>query len=308
MKLCVFGRDTDPVSAHVAVAARARGHAVVEVSLHDARVSFDGAVWRAGGHVLDEQDAFVLRRYPSPTAQLAPAGETLDGAAWWVRAKKQAERSSFAWSALVAMERSGKAVVNPLLASGPCEHKPFQLAAFIDAGLPVPKTLVTNDAALARAFVASVGEAIAKPAAGGAAAVAVDAGSDLEPARAAPVIFQERVRGRDVRVTVVAGRVVSTVAVRAAGDDVVDYRAGAAWERGDVVYEDHPLPAAAAAMCVDAARVCGHVLSGIDLKRAADGSYVLLEANAAPVYLDIEAQTGAPITATLLDHLEARVR
>jgi glutathione synthase/RimK-type ligase-like ATP-grasp enzyme len=51
--------------------------------------------------------------------------------------------------------------------------------------------------------------------------------------------------------------------------------------------------------------LCRHVLSGVDLKRRANGDYVLLEANSAPVYLDIEQKTGAPITARILDYLAA---
>lgn len=45
-------------------------------------------------------------------------------------------------------------------------------------------------------------------------------------------------------------------------------------------------------------------LSGIDLKRRPSGEYVVLEANSAPVYLDVEQKTGARITDTVIDWLE----
>jgi glutathione synthase/RimK-type ligase-like ATP-grasp enzyme len=47
---------------------------------------------------------------------------------------------------------------------------------------------------------------------------------------------------------------------------------------------------------VRAAALCHHVLSGVDLKRSG-ARFALLEANASPLYLDIEQKTGAPITA-----------
>ena len=53
-----------------------------------------------------------------------------------------------------------------------------------------------------------------------------------------------------------------------------------------------------------AADLCHHVLSGVDLKRDSHGTYTLLEANSAPVYLDIERKTGAPITERIVMWLE----
>ena len=54
-----------------------------------------------------------------------------------------------------------------------------------------------------------------------------------------------------------------------------------------------------------AARLCRQVLSGIDLIQRAGGEYAILEANSAPVYLDIERKTNAPITDAILDYLFA---
>ena len=46
---------------------------------------------------------------------------------------------------------------------GYAEYKPVQLRTAAACGLPVPRTVVTNDPAVAREFVADVGQAVYKP-------------------------------------------------------------------------------------------------------------------------------------------------
>ena len=311
MKLCVFGRSTDALSVHTADLARARGHAVMLVGFAElargAEAWFDGAAWSWRGERVDACDAFVVRRYPDAHAVLGAPAETATAAEWWMRGTAQAERSTFAQSCIMDMELRGKAMVNPLLASSPFDHKPLQLATFARARLPIPRTLVTSDARAAAAFRAAVGECVAKPVGGGALARVVDDSTDLAPLASAPAIFQERVRGLDVRVTVVGARVVSSVVVDTGDADALDYRGTPAYLRDEMSYREHPLPAPVAAMCIQAAQLSHHVLSGVDLKKRGD-DYVILEANSGPVYLDIEVRTGAPITQAILEHLEQQAR
>lgn len=314
MRVCVFGRSDDALSAHTEERARARGHDVLRVALgrlvDGAPAAFDGASWLFEGEELEGYDAFVLRQYPAPGAMLAPPETTDTAAGWYRRSVLHGERSSFAQALLMDLERGGKPFINPLWRTLPFDHKALQLATFVRAGIPLPRTLVTNFPAAANIFVddcARAGlEVICKPSGGGAEARVVDDAvlSRLDDIRDAPVIFQERVRGPDVRATVIGDRVISAVEIES---DTLDYRSGDAYRRGDARYASHALPPEIEALCVRAARSCEHVLSGVDLKRRADGSYVVLEANSAPVYLDIEKKTGAPITDAILDWLEARV-
>ncbi|HEY4222375.1 MAG TPA: hypothetical protein VGO62_13565, partial [Myxococcota bacterium] len=160
---------------------------------------------------------------------------------------------------------------------------------FARAGLPIPRTVVTRDAGRAREFVRAVhaagGACIAKPVDGGAPTMAADLAFIDAHARDiadAPVIWQERQRGDDVRVTVVDGRMVSAVVVE--GGETVDVRDDV---RG---YREIALDAALADVCVRAVRACGLVVAGVDLKGGA-----LLEVNSAPGFLAIERATGAPI-------------
>ena len=302
MRFCVVGRNSDPLSTHTEAVARARGHEVLQVSLREP-AAFDGTSWLVRGEDLGAYDGFVVRQVPAAHALLGPPDEARTGADWFRLGMAQQERVTFAVSALMDLELQGKRIVNPPLASAPYDHKPLQLAVFQRAGLPIPRTLVTSWPEAVRIFEADVGELVAKPAAGGAEAALLDDGTraKLPAIEDAPAIFQERVRGADVRVTLVGGRVISSVIIES---DTLDYRSGDAYRAGDARYLDHPLPRAAEDLCVRAAALCHHVLSGVDLKLRADGGYTLLEANSAPVYLDIEQKTGAPITPAIVEWLE----
>jgi glutathione synthase/RimK-type ligase-like ATP-grasp enzyme len=313
MKLGIFGRDTDPTSTRLEAVARARGHEVLRIAFaalsSGAAAAFDGDAWRFRGEEIGRCDAFVVRQIPAEHALLGPPQERTTAAEWYVRGVHQRERLTFAESAIFDLELRGKPMVNPLVASRPFEHKPLQLATWRRAGLPVPRTCVTTVPDDVRAFDDDVrrrgGRSICKPISGGAAARLVDEDvlAALDALAEAPAIFQERVPGDDVRATIVGDRVVSSVIIES---DALDYRADPAYRRGEARWLVHALPADVEALVLRAASLCGHVLSGVDLKRRGPDDYVLLEANSAPVYLDVEDATGAPITASILDWLEAR--
>lgn len=312
MRLCIFGRKDDPLSIHTEARARARGHDVVRVSLsamlEGTPGAFDGQEWLFDGNEVDACDAFVLRQYPAAHALLAPSETMHTAADWYRRGMQQQERSSFAQSLLLDLERRGKPIVNPLGATWPFDHKPLQIGTLQRMGVPLPRTLITNFPAAVRLFVEDAGACICKPLAGGAETRAVDAEllARLDELRSAPAIFQQRIDGPDVRVTVVGDRVISSVVIES---DKLDYRSSAAYQTGGARYATHALPAAVEQMCLRVASALGQTLSGIDLKRAGGDvgleGYVLLEANSAPVYLDIEQKTGAPITDAVLAWLQA---
>jgi glutathione synthase/RimK-type ligase-like ATP-grasp enzyme len=315
MKIGIFGRDDDPIADHTEAVARSRGHEVLRIAFGrmqgGAATAFDGCSWLWLGDEIEACDGFVVRQYPAAHALLAPPDEAATAGEWFQRGMSQVERSSYAQSAIMDLELMGKPIVNPLLASGPFDHKPLQLSTFYRAGLPIPRTFITNFPDAVRIFDADVREAgrmlITKPTAGGAETLVVDDAvrAKLDSIVQAPVIFQERIEGPDVRVTVVGGEVISSVVV--ISEDGIDYRRGDAYRRGEAQYVDHPLSDDVKDLCVKAADLCHHVLSGVDLKRDSGGGYTILEANSAPVYLDIERKTGAPITAHIVAWLERRI-
>lgn len=305
--IALFARADDAIAGHLEALLRARGARTARIAFGAVAsglpVGFDGERFIAGGHDLMRARGYVLRHYPAETALLAQApDEPLTAGAVWQRGLAQKERSHFARSAIFALDLAGARGVNPLSRTASFDLKPLQLAVFTRAGLPLPRSLVTNEPDAVRAFASEVGEAIVKPLAGGAEARLLDDEllSRLDLIRPQPAIFQARVPGVDVRVTLVDGQVLSAVEIPT---EAVDYRAGAAYRAGAQEYVVHTLGEAGRSLALEAARVCGHVLSGVDLRFTPAGEYVLLEANSSPVYLDIERKTGAPISEAIVEYL-----
>ena len=312
MRLGVFGRIGDPLCNHTDTLARARGHEVarfpLSALLDGTPGAFDGSAWLFAGDEVDACDAYLVRQYPVAHALLAPSETAHTAADWFRLGMQQQERAAFAQSLLLDLELRGKPMINRVGATQPYDHKPLQLAVLGRLGVPLPRTLITNFPRAVRLFVEDVGACVCKPLAGGAETRAVDEEllASLDLVTTAPAIFQQRIGGPDVRVTVVGTRVISSVTIESS---TLDYRAGAAYRQGGATYAPHALPAGVEAMCLRVADALGQTLSGIDLKLAGGGAglegYVLLEANSGPVYLDIEQKTGAGITDAILDWLEA---
>ncbi|MBL8953997.1 MAG: hypothetical protein JNK82_24685 [Myxococcaceae bacterium] len=303
----IFARHTDPIAKHLAARLMARGAEVEVLELarltSGAPLAFDVEEWLYEGVALSELDAFFVRQVPAETAMLAEAHVSATAGEWWQKAVKAKERWHLAQSALQHLELMGKRVLNPA-ASVPFDYKPLQLAVLQRAGIRVPRTLITNFAPGVRQFAADVGEVIYKPVGGGTETAVLDeaALARLDELAGAPVIFQERISGPDIRVTVVNGRIVSSVEIPTSTS--IDYRLDPDYRAGAQAYVAHALPDAQQRWCLEAARLCHQIVSGIDLKWGADG-YVMLEANSGPVYLDIELKTGAPITDAIADVLLA---
>jgi glutathione synthase/RimK-type ligase-like ATP-grasp enzyme len=127
---------------------------------------------------------------------------------------------------------------------------------------------------------------------------------ELEAVRAAPVIFQRRIHGDDIRVVLVGEAVVSAVAIRTP-EPHLDFRDDPVYSRGDALYEPVQLPEAVIELCRRAALACGLCFAGLDLKRTPEGEWLFLELNSSPVYLDVELKLGDPISAALAELLLA---
>jgi glutathione synthase/RimK-type ligase-like ATP-grasp enzyme len=186
------------------------------------------------------------------------------------------------------------------------QNKPSQLALMASVGARVPETLISDDPRAVLEF-ARGRRVVYKPTTGGALAVELDEAmkADLELIVAAPVIFQEWVSGDDVRVTLVDGRIVSSVAV-VTPEGTLDYRSDPDYARGKTAYREVALPEEIARAVKDAARVLGLSLAGIDVRidRDRPQRYAVLEANPSPTYLDIELKMGHMISDALIDALE----
>jgi glutathione synthase/RimK-type ligase-like ATP-grasp enzyme len=298
----VVGRPTDPHAAAVAASAEAKGARVVPIDTTSPAFARWG--WRDGHlHDVEGQDVQVDAVYVRSVAVPLPRNDAPvthgDRLERWLAGAEQRRRQHLHARAVHAwFEASGALVANSVDATWFHRSKPAADLRLRAAGIPTPRCLVTDDPEALRRFVATVGEAVRKPVAGGGACVAVDPAhlddADLHGLATAPALYQERVRGDDLRVYVVDGEVVAAAHIRTTA---LDYRG----------HEDEVVPIPVdddlADLCVRAAATLGLVFTGVDVKRSADGRLTVLDANPSPMFLGIERRTGQPIT----DRLAARL-
>lgn len=181
--------------------------------------------------------------------------------------------------------------------------KTFQLAAAERAGLPIPRTLVTSDPALARQFLRGCGR-------DGAVHKAVHATradwrrtapvtrrdrAGIDVIRHAPVILQQRIPGVDVRVTIVGDQLFAADIDARRSSSPHDYRG---FER-ECRIAPCRLPAGLERGLRALMRDLGLRYGAADLRRRADGSWFFLELNPSGQWGFVEERTGQPIAAAL---------
>lgn len=327
-EVIVVGAAEDPHALRVATALGDRGVDVLLLDLEPYPALLplslaDGAPTYRGLDLRGARAAYVRSvhmRLPffdlDVAARAGVPAETLV-ARWQAGYGAERERQSFLCSFLLALERAGVTVVNPTATLDQHFAKLDQLAILRAAGVPVPRTLGTNDPEAVRRFVAEVGQAVVKPLAGGGLCRRVT-GADLASPEAllalagGGALFQAEAPGRNVRAYVVGGR---TVAAYEIESEALDYRGSET-----AVRRLDPVPPQIAEVSERAAAACGMSFTGADLRwdRSGEGPTgatgagslaVLLELNPSPMFAGIEKWTGAaPVTEALCALLERTPR
>jgi glutathione synthase/RimK-type ligase-like ATP-grasp enzyme len=187
-------------------------------------------------------------------------------------------------------------------------RKALQLRMAAEAGLRVPRTLITSDPDRARRFVEAhgVGRTIFKTFSCTHALwretrlVRERDLALLETLRLAPVIFQEYVPAEaDLRITIVGPRVFTAAIHSRDTDYPVDFR----MSLGQARTEAAELPAAIAERLIAMMDRLGLVYGAVDMRRTPEGDYVFLEVNTAGEFLFVEERTGQPIARAVADWL-----
>jgi len=210
------------------------------------------------------------------------------------------ERNTLLNALVFRWEAMGVPMYNPF-SSQRAITKPFQLALLQGAGLPVPKTLWTNDPDDVEDLAAET-SLIYKPVTGG-AQTRVATSEDLSPERlahlaAAPVTFQELLPGDDIRVFLIDGEVVAQYRI-VTPSEAIDYR------QNELAIENIQLPEETLSRCRRACDVIGLRFTGMDLKYDARGDAKILELNNSPMFLGFDARAGTDIAGRLASALLA---
>ena len=180
-------------------------------------------------------------------------------------------------------------------------RKAYQLPVASACGLEIPRTLISNDPAEVRRFLAEPGsqEIVYKSFSAtelewretrivGEEELAV-----LDQVQHAPVIFQEYIAALiDLRVTVVGDEIFAA----AIHSQDTQYRVDFRIDMNKAAIEAYDLPVGVAAKVGAFMRRLGLVYGAIDMRLTPDGRYVFLEINPAGQWLFIEGRTAQPIT------------
>lgn len=246
--------------------------------------------------------AYLRRPLPPDLAELADLGERRYAIGEWVALLEALYgHLSDRW-------------LNAPTAMAQAEDKLRQLAIASGLGFKVPETLVSNEAEAIAAF--ADGGTIVKPlrngmvtGAAGQSVIFTSRLSDgLRPEdRAgislAPFIVQREIaKACDVRVTVVGQRLFS-VAIHS--QDAAESQTD--WRRGDVLalsHTTHRLPTEIEVRVWALVAGLGLRFGAIDLVLDRDGAYWFLEINPNGQWAWVEAMTGLPIAAAIVDELQ----
>ncbi len=220
----------------------------------------------------------------------------LDG--WYSEYAAERERQSLLGSWIRTIVFQNKKIVNPAECFYLHYLKPYQVNLLKKAGIPVPKTLVTNDSNKLLEFKKQFKNLIYKPVAGGASCNLLkeeDLSSDrLSLLCNAPVIFQEFIQGADIRVFILDGNILCAIEVET---DHVDFRGH------EKALRTIKIPTYVEDMCIKAAECCSMIFTGIDVKRTKDNDYIMLECNPSPMFIGFQNATGYPIDQELAHFL-----
>jgi glutathione synthase/RimK-type ligase-like ATP-grasp enzyme len=198
--------------------------------------------------------------------------------------------------------------VNPPELDEVAHHKPYQLAAAIEVGLPVPRTLITNDPEEAGRFARELGleRTVYKTFLATeehwreTRVLRAEEVVMLDRVALAPVIFQEFVPAVcDIRVTAIGDRLFATAISAPADGYEIDYR----MELGAAIYEATELPHETEELLHALMRRLGLVFGAIDLRRTPEGEHIFLEVNPAGEWRFVEERSGQPLTEAMADLL-----
>jgi RimK-like ATP-grasp domain len=310
--ILVIGEETEPITALVIGRLREAGHhfRMLDPESDDAEPwlhaewrngALDGG-WFAGPGWRADVDSLtgVFIRFGARSPQFDV--ETTRQRDVAQRTMARAERVGLLCTVVDALPCT---VINKLLGGMSNMSKAHQALIIRNSGLAVPETLVTNDPAAARSFIASHRGAVIAKSLSGIRSIVKKIGPShrarLPLLRHGPAQFQALVMGTNIRVHVVGDRVFAT----RIESEAVDYRY-AAQEGIPVTMKEMTLPDDLAALCVLLARRFDLVLAGIDLKETPRGDYVCFEVNPAPAFISYEAATRQPISTAVASMLARR--
>jgi RimK family alpha-L-glutamate ligase len=262
---------------------------------------------RAAAHLGHDAVAVDFRRVAAGVGCAADSLAEFDRVLVRTMPPGSLEQVVFRMDVLHRLQARGALVLNPPAALETCVDKYLASARLAAAGLPVPRTVVCQDAdAALAAFALLGGDVVVKPLFGseGRGMVRV---TDPETAwrtfrtleRLQTVLYlQEFIAhpGWDLRVFVLGRRVLTAMRRRARGDWRTNVAQGGSAEPAEPT-------AAEADLALRAAAAVGAPLAGVDLLPGPQGEWYVIEVNAVPGWRKLAPVTGIDIAAAVVRFL-----
>lgn len=170
------------------------------------------------------------------------------------------------------------------------EFKPFQLSIAVECGLPIPRTIVTNDPSAIRSAFSEFNGMIVKPVRSGfivnegqefsiyTSKIVEEHLADLDDARWSPAIYQQLIPKRfDIRVTRVGERLFA-VAIDSQSDPaaIIDWRQT---NNPRLPHHAISLPEHVKIKLLNVMKALGLTFGAIDMVQTPDNQFVFLEVN-----------------------------
>ena len=325
MSVVIFSKEQDGHIEPVAQILRARGCDVLRIDMADIPL---GATLTStlqpngwSGTLAYQDRVLDLNQIKSvwwrrPTSPIAPPSYTAAEAEFWVRENERGVTS-------VLLPVPG--AFTPLWVSNPdrihyAARKPRQLALAQQLGLAVPRTILTNDPAQARAFYHECnGQIIVKAICRGVvdpegeyvpgqarfiytSAIKEEHLAQMDQVRVMLHCFQQRIqKAMDLRVVVI-GRQVFAIEIHAPTTEdpvALDWRR----DYNALTYAVHQLPTEIEMKLVQFVRFFGLQFSSMDVILSTEGEYVFIESNANGQFLWPQRATGLPLAEAMANLL-----
>jgi len=194
---------------------------------------------------------------------------------------------------LIRMLDREKFVVNPYDSFNYHKLKPLQLYVFMKNNLPVPSFIAGNDLGKIKK-----GKMIYKALGGGIHAQLVNkkfVNENKETFKERPGLFQEYVKGKNIRVYAVGDEVIG------AGELISGPQVDSRIEQKAVKVVE--LPEEVKEITIKAKNLLGMHFSGVDFMRTKKNEYYILECNPSPMFYGFEYMTKIPVSGKLAEYL-----
>ncbi len=211
----------------------------------------------------------------------------------------------FQYEIFEILVQQGKVVINAPATLSLVESKAQTTFILQQAGLPVPRTLVTQELSAAVSIVKEFGTAVVKPLYGsfgiGIERVAADAADEIMPAfldRYGVVYVQEYIPndGRDLRAFVVGDEIPAAVyRIASEGQWKTNVHQGSSCEPCELTAQLHD-------MCLEASKIAGLEYTGVDIMEGPDGP-MIIELNGTPAWHGLYAATGRDVAVDVVHHV-----